>query len=135
MGEIKFACTEIMINSEIVAKVTSFRRSLSIDEEDITGAEDAMAGCEILHKEFAAVAIDETASIEGIAISADTGQSELADAAEAGETVTLTHTKPDGTGWVMSGYFTSYEETGSTSSIYRFSADFRVNSKEAVSGS
>lgn len=136
-GEVKFANTVVQVNSETVAKVTKFARQVKIAEEDITGAEDVIAGTNVLRNEFTSIAVSETASIEGIAIETaasglDDGQSELRDAAESGQTVTIIQTRNTGYGWNLSGFFTSYEEEGSTGGPYTFKGDFRVNSKTEV---
>lgn len=136
-GEVKFAGTVIQVESETVAKVTKFNRSTKTAEENITGAEDVIAGTDVLQEEYTAISVSETASLEGIAIETaaagmDDGQSELKDAAESGEVVTLRHVRNTGYGYALSGFFTSYEEEGSTSGPYTFKGDFRVNSKVAI---
>lgn len=136
-NEVKFAETVIEVQSEVVAKVTSFNRSVSISEEDVTGAEDVIAGSDILHSQFVSIAKGETAAVAGIAVESavsglDSGQSELKDAAEAGEVVTITHTKANGYGSTLTGFFTSYEETGAIGSVYKWSGNFRVNTNVPV---
>jgi len=141
MPEIKFANTVVEVNSQVVAKVTAFNRNVSVSEENITGSEDVVSGQDVLQSVFASIAVEETASIEGIAIEdpssgLDVGQSELRDAAETGATVTVAHTRSTGYGWTLTGFFTAYAETGSTAGVYKFTGTFRVNSKvEIVPGS
>lgn len=136
-NEVKFARTQIQVDSEVVAKITSFTKSAEISEEDVTGSEDYIAGTNVLHQQFVSIAVGETAEVEGIAIESsssglDDGQSELRDAAETGKTVTLRHTRHTGYGYTMSGFFTSYEESGSTSEVYKFKGSFRINSKTEI---
>ena len=135
--EIKFAETVVEVESEVVAKITSFNRSVSISEEDVTGAEDVIAGSDILQSKFVSIAKGETAAVAGIAVESavdgmDDGQSELRDSAEAGEIITMTHTKANGYGRTLTGFFTSYEETGSVGSVYKFSGNFRVNTNVPI---
>lgn len=135
--EVKFARTEIQIQNEVVAKITSFSKATEISEEDVTGSEDYIAGTNVLHNKFVSISVGETADIEGITIeSADTGlddgQSELKDAAETGADVTVRYVKHTGYGYSMSGFFTSYEESGSTSEVYKFKGSFRINSKTEI---
>ncbi len=136
MAEVKFAGTIIEVQDEVVAKVTSFSRSLDIAEEDVTGAEDVIAGTDVLQLQFAAISVGETVDLEGIAIEdasgPDAGQSELKDAAESGAEVVMKHTRNTGYGKQYTGFFTSYEENGDTSGVYRFSGSFRVNEKEDI---
>jgi len=134
--EVKFGNTIIEIDDVVVAKVTSFGRTVSISEEDITGAEDVVEGVDVLHLVFTAIAVGETASLEGIAMESDTGldvgQSDLRDAAESGTEVVLRHTRNTGYGHAFTGFFTSYGETGSTTGVYRFTGAFRINSKVEI---
>jgi hypothetical protein len=132
MTEVKFAGTIVEIDDEVVAKVTAFNRSVNVSEEDITGSEDVIAGTDILQQQFTAIAKGETATVEGIAIEDATtgpnaGQSALREAAETGETVVIKQTKSTGYGKQLTGFFTSYTENGSTSGVYRYSGNFRVN--------
>lgn len=138
--EIKFGNTVITVASEVVAKVTSFSQETEIDEEDVTGSEDVVSGSNVLQKQFVSIAVGDSASVEGIAIESassgrDVGQSELKSAAAAGETVTMTHTRNTGYGDSLSGFFTSYEESADTGGVYKFKAEFRINSKTAISPS
>jgi len=133
MAERRFAGTVIKVNDKVLAKVTSFSRSKDFNEADVTGAEDLTEGGQILQQKFISVSVGETVTLEGIAISEDEGQSELADVADRGVEAVLEQTGPDGYGYKMTGYFTSYEESGSISEgVYTFSATFRVNEKEAL---
>ena len=136
-NEVKFARTQISVDNEIVAKVTSFNRTSEIDEEDVTGSEDYIPGTDVLQKQFVSIAVGQTAEVEGIAIESaasglDDGQSELRDAAESGQTVTMKHVRATGYGYNMTGFFTSYEETGSTSEVYKYKGSFRINTKVEI---
>jgi len=137
MNEVKFANTIIKVQSETVAKVTAFTKSCEISEEDVTWSEDFIAGTDVLHQQYVSIAVGETADVEGVAIESaltglDDGQSELRDAAEHGETVTMQYTRFTGYGYTMTGFFTSYEESGSTSEVYKFKGSFRINSKVEI---
>ena len=140
-GEVKFAGTMVSIDNEIVAKVTNFNRNVSISEENITGSEDYVAGTDVLHERFTAIAVSETAAVEGITIEQqpsglNDGQSELKDAAESGKIVTLICRKSNGYGWRLEGFFTAFSEEGDTTKVFRFKGTFRVNVKtEIVPGS
>lgn len=136
-GEVKFAGTSIMVDSEVVAKVTSWKKDVSVDEEDITGSEDYIAGTDVLHKEHTPISVGETAEVEGISIETrasglDDGQSELKDAATTGKIVTVRHEKNNGYGDLCTGFFTSYSENASTTETYKFKGTFRVNSVVAI---
>ena len=135
--EVKFANTIIEVDDVPVAKVTSFSRAVSISEEDVTTVGDEIAGTNVLHQKFVSLAVGETANLEGVASESeadglDTGQSDLRDAAESGEEVVLKHERNTGYGHSFTGFFTSYNESGSTTGVYRFTGAFRINSKVEV---
>jgi hypothetical protein len=137
MDEIKFGGTIIKIDGEVCSKITSFTRSVTIAEEDVTGAEDVVAGSDILDSQFVSISKGETADVEGISIESassgmDIGQSDLKDAAESGKTVVIEHTRPTGYGYNLTGFFTSYEESGDTSGVYKFKGSFRINIKTEI---
>lgn len=134
---VKFAGTIVEVQDQVVAKVTSFNRSVTVSEEDVTGSEDVVAGTDVLQGQFEAIKVDETAAVEGIAIETaeageDEGQSELKEAAEAGDTVVMRQTRNTGYGYALTGFFTAYNETGATSGTYKFNGTFRVNSKTRI---
>ena len=131
-GEIRYAGTAITLDDVVVAKVTSFSRSLTVAEENVTGAEDIVDGGDILEEKFVAISVGETAQMEGIAIAGDPGQSALKTAAETGAEVDIEHILPTGEGKTLTGFFTNYEERGSITEVYKFSGTFRVNSKADI---
>lgn len=137
MPEIKFARTVVEIDGEVVAKVTSWTNTAETAEEDITGAEDYIAGTNVLGEQYASISVGKTAEMEGIAIEdantgLDDGQSALKEAGTTGATVTVRKTNHNGFGYLYTGFFTSYEETGSTSEVYKWSGSYRINSEAAI---
>jgi len=141
MNEVKFAGSVVMVDGEIVAKITGFNKNSSISEEDVTAAQNVIPGTDVLHSEFVSIMVSETANVEGIVIEEavggmDDGQSELKNAADTGKTVILRQTRNTGYGYTLSGFFTSYEESGDVSGVYKFKSTFRINTKtEIVPGS
>ncbi len=141
MDEVKFASTVVVVDSELVAKVTAFNKNTSISEEDVTAAENVIPGTDVLHSEFVSIMVSETANVEGIVIEKastgmDDGQSELKNAADTGKTVTMRQTRNTGYGYNLTGFFTSYEESADVSGVYKFKSTFRINTKtEIVPGS
>ena len=139
--EVKFANTRVYVDNEFIAKVTSFKTTISIAEENITGAEDFVPGTDLLSEQYTCISKGQTAEVEGISQESsltgpDDGQSEMRDAIESGATVTIRHIKNTGYGYNMTGFFTNYEENGSTGEVYKWKGTFRVNSKtEIVPGS
>lgn len=135
--EIKFGNTVVQVDNEIVSKVTSFNTKTDVSEEEITGSEDVVAGTNVLFSKFTAIKVGKTADMEGIAIESssagrDDGQSELQDAVDTGKLVTVRCTRNTGYGWLLSGFFTSYEEGADTSGVYKWKASFRVNQKTEI---
>jgi hypothetical protein len=137
MYEVKFANTIIKVGTEVVAKITGFKRNVEVKEEDVTGSSDYIAGTDVLHEQFVGIAVGENAEMEGIAIESratgmDTGQADLRDAAETGEIVTVEYKRYTGYGYTMTGFFTSFEENGGKAEVYKWKAKFRINSKVEI---
>ena len=129
----KFAGTVVSIDDEVVAKVTGITTpNLSISESDITGSEDVASGGDILQQQFASIGVSEVATVEGVVMTDDAGQSDLQDAANQGATVEIEHLRPNGSGSTLSGFFTSYQQTRGTGDVAKWTASFRVNSNTPV---
>jgi hypothetical protein len=128
------AGTLIYIDGLPVAKVNSFTRTRDVSEEDVTGFEDVqgVAPEQINVLQFIAVAVGETAAMSGISLEGDDGQNALSDAADTGQIVELRQETQAGSGFVFTGFLTSFEETGEIPGTYTWSANFRINSKEKI---
>jgi len=132
-----FASSTILIDGTVVARVTSVRRAVSMNEVDTTGAENVSGA--LADKQYLPVSIEETLELEGISMQNTTGPVEhepgqlaLITAAEAGTSAVLQALKPNGKGHNFTGYFTAFSEGGSVDDVYKWSGSFRVNSKAAV---
>lgn len=130
--EVKFANTRVYVDNEFVSKVTSFKKTASISEENVTGAEDYIPGTDVLGEQYASISVGQTAEVEGIAQETaasgpDDGQAEMRDVALTGQTCTVRRLKNTGYGEDLTGFFTNYEETGSTGEVYKWKATFRIN--------
>ena len=133
MGVEKFAGAVVKIEDEVVAKVTSFTTpNLTISTADITGSEDILVGGEILAQKFASIAASEVASMEGIVIRGNAGQSELQQAARMGNDVDIEWVGPNGYGNIMTGIVTGYQESRGTGDVAKFTASFQVNENTAI---
>lgn len=136
---VQFANAVIKIDTVVVAKVTSARRNVSLQEVEVTGAED-VSGI-LVDEQFEPVSIGETIDIEGIYVSGagegtptrlEPGQEDLEAAMEAGTAVVLQVLDQNGAGFDYTGFFTSYSESGAVKDVWKFSASLRVNSKTTV---
>jgi hypothetical protein len=133
MANRRFAGTTIKIDSVTVAKITSWGEDNSTAETDVTGAEDIVAGTEILQTKMEPTAISSTVNFAGIEVIGDTGQSDVEDAFGEGTQVVITRLYNDGSGYDYTGFLTSYNRTGSIGdAVYKFTSTFRINSKVAV---
>lgn len=135
--EVKFARTTLEVDNELVAKLTTWSKATEVAEEDITGSEDYIAGTNVLHLVFASISVGETAEMEGISMQSSVtglndGQSELKDAANTGKTVTVRQVNHNGFGYLLTGFFTSYEESASVSEVYKWKGSFRINTKTEI---
>lgn len=131
-----FAGTFVEIDGETIAKVTSFQSTSEISEEQVSGSEDTVgeAPDSITKEVYKPVSIGKTAQMEGIYKTESDGQSDLEDASDTGLEVQIRHVRQDGQGHLYTGFFTNYDETGELPGIYTWSAQFRVNDKEAFDG-
>ena len=108
-NEIQFANAVIEIDTVVCAKVTAVRKSVSVSEVDVTGAED-VSGV-LVDEQYIAVAKGETLEIEGITIGAgaaeyEPGQLALITALESGDNgVVLKIEKATGYGSDYVGFF------------------------------
>ena len=134
-SEIKFGGTLVTVDEEVVAKITGITRTTSIAEENIAGAEDVVDGGDIIRETYASISVGETATLEGISISGDVGQSAIKDAADKGREAVIEQIFPTGAGYRFTGFFSNVEERGTTTEVYKFNANFRVNSKEEIEAS
>ena len=133
MAERLFAGTYIEIDAVLVAKVTNFSNDISINETEVTGSEDVVVGSSILTQKNVVTKMSETLALEGIAVIADAGQSDLETAARTGAQAVLHHHYQDASGTAYTGYFTAFKKGGSVSdAVYKWSGSFRVNSEVAV---
>jgi len=135
MAEKRFGGTVIKLNGTVVARVSSIRRQNQMTEVDATGAENVSGALTL--KQLIPVAIDETVELSGTAMAGsgvrlEPGQSALNAAAVAGTLVTLKVLDAESFGHDYVGYFTSYNEEGSASDLWRFNGTFRANSRTAV---
>lgn len=137
----QFANSIIEIGSTVVAKVTSVKRNTTMQEVEVTGAEDVSGA--LVDEQFVPVSIGTVLDLEGITVSGDgestpaelePGQSALRTAAEAGTEVVLTVTKPTGAAAsagaeaAYTGYLTGYSDGGAVKDVYKWTASLRVNS-------
>lgn len=126
-----FAGAVIEIDSETVGKITSWTKTVSVTEEQVSGSEDTIgtAPNQIIKEKYRPVSQGITASCELIYLPDNTGQNDLETAAEAGTEVALKHTDQNGYGTTLTGFFTNFEKTGSLDTVYTATADFRSNSE------
>lgn len=129
-----FAGASILVDTDTVGKVTSWEWAVSIETESVSGSEDTegTAPNQITRDKQKPVSVSKTASMEGIYIPADTGQTDLKAAAETGSEVDIKHEDQAGYGEDATGYLTNFTVTGSLGNVYTFSADFHANSDTAV---
>lgn len=119
----------------VIARVTGFSLTSDISEEEVSGLNNTVGDPPIIQETYLAQSVGKTASINGVSILNDTGQSRVEDSADAGSEIVLEYRYDNGEGYDLTGFFTSHERTGDKGEISeKFSADFRVNDKTWVSG-
>ena len=130
----RFAAMSIAIGNDTVGRITQFGASISVSEEMISGSEDTTTGDNAILEKYVPVSVGQTANTGGVSLLSDTGQAAVEAAAEdATEAIVLKYRREDGSGTDYTGFFTNYEKTGElTANVFRFTAQFRVNTKTAV---
>jgi hypothetical protein len=118
-----------------VGRILGYSLSTEVSEEEVAGLNDTVGDPPIISEQYIATSVGKTASLNGISIINDDGQSAVETAAETGDTMTLEYRYEDGSGYDLEGFFTSHEKTGEKPDTEKFSAEFRVNSKTEVTTS
>ena len=117
------AGVSVTVDGVAVAKITSLTKSTNVTETEVTGTEDQIASSTAVFQQFTPTAVGKTMQFGGIALSSDSGQSDLQDAVDGADEVVLV-----AGGTTATGFFTQYEETGQLPGVFTFTASFRVNS-------
>lgn len=133
---VAFAGTFVEIDGETTSKITSFQDSTTVGEEQVSGSEDTVgtAPNKIIKEVYKPVSVGQTAQLEGIYKTSDTGQDDMQDAKDTGLEVQIRHVRQDGKGHIYTGFFTQFDNAGQLPGIYTFTGQFRVNDKEEVDG-
>lgn len=134
MAERRFATISVSLGADTVGRITQFGESITVSEEMISGSEDATSGDNAIVEKYIPVSVGQTANCGGVSLITDDGQAAVKAAAEdATEDLVLEFRYADGSGTDYTGFFTNYENTGELSAnVFRFTAQFRVNSKTDV---
>ena len=129
----KFAGLVGSVDGVVIAKITGLTSpNLTISTADITGSEDVASGGDILTQQLASIQVSEVASIEGVVMIGDSGQSGFYDAAKIGATVDLEWVGPSGNGATLEGIITGYQESRGTGDVAKFSGSFHVNENTPI---
>lgn len=136
---LQFANAVIKVDTVVVAKVTSIKVNRSLQEVDVTGAEDVSGA--LVDEQFLPVSVGTTVDLEGIFVSGlgetvaqrrEPGQADMVTAMEAGTEAVLQVLDANGYGDDFTGYFTGYSDLGAVKDVWKWTGTFRVNSKSAV---
>ena len=130
----RFAAMSVEIGNDTVGRITQFGASTSVSEEMISGSEDTTTGDNAILEKYIPVSVGKTANLGGVSLLDDDGQDAIEVAADnATESAILKYRREDGSGTDYTGFFTNHEKTGElTANVFRFTAQFRVNTKTAV---
>jgi len=116
-----------------IAAILGYERATEIAKEEVAGLSDTVGDPPIINEQYMAQSVGKTAAVNGISVVDDDGQAAVDTAAETGAEVVLAFRYDDGSGYDLTGHFTNYTVTGDKGeATEKFSANFRVNSKQAV---
>lgn len=133
MAEQRTAAMTVTVGTDDIGRLTTFGNSVSVTEEQVSGANDTTTTDNAILETYVPVSVGETANVGGISLKTPVGESAIEDAArDATEDITLEFRYADGSGRDYTGFFTNYEKTGELPNVFRFTAQFRVNSSTAV---
>jgi hypothetical protein len=136
MAERRTAGMTVEVDNSLVARLTSFGNSISVSEEMISGAGDTTTEDNAIIEKYIPLSVGETANVGGITLKTDVGRAKIEEVIGATEeNVVVKHRYEDGSGTDYTGFFTNFENTGELPNVFRFTAQFRVNSKTAVAAS
>lgn len=124
------------LGGDDIAVILGYELATEVSEEEVSGLEDTVGDPPIISEQYMAQSVGKTASINGISVVDDTGQSAVETAASTGAVVTLEYRYYDGSGYDLEGFFTNHTRTGDKGeTTEKFSGSFRVNSKTDVPAS
>ena len=118
-----------------IGRILGYSLSTEVSEEEVSGLGDTVSDPPVISEQYLATSVGKTAALNGISIIDDSGQSAVETAAETGDEMTLEYRYDDGSGYDLTGFFTSHEKTGEKPDTEKFSAEFRVNTKTSVAAS
>jgi len=124
----------VKIDDQVVAKIREINWTNTIEKQDVSGSEDTEGTSPTKITRIKAIPISRevTGECSGIYIADDTGQSDFRTAAENGDTVDIEWTDQRGYGKTGTGFFESFNITGSLQNVYEFTGAFHINSDEDV---
>lgn len=136
MAQKRSAGFNITVGSDTIGCITGWELSTEVNEEEISCLGDTVGDPPVVQQIYEATNVNHTASLSGKSVFDDAGQSAVENAADTGATVTLEYRYYDGSGYDLTGYFTSYSVTGDKDTFSEdFSGEFRVNDKTIVTAS
>lgn len=133
MAEKRFAGGAITCNSEAVGRITRWNNEYSVEFDDVTGVENTVgtAPNKVVQIKKLPVALDQVVDIAGVLLTGDDGIDEIVTSAKTGAECVLAITYQDSSTMSVTGFFSSFKETGDVKQAMRFEGTFQVN--EAVS--
>lgn len=133
MAQKRTAGFNVTIGTDLVGCITGWDLETSVSEEDVSCLGDTVGDPPIVEQQFLPTQVEHTASVTGRSIFSDAGQDALEAAADAGTEVTLELRYYDGSGYDITGYFTSWSKTGDQDQFAEtFTGEFRVTNKTEV---
>lgn len=134
MAEKRFAGAAITCEGVAIGRIFRWNNEYSVEFDDVTGVEntEGVAPNKVVRVKKLPVALDQRVSIGGVMLSNDVGLDEVITAAKTGAIVDLAVTYQDGSAETVTGFFSSYTETGEVKQAMRFEGTFEVNSSTAT---
>jgi len=133
-GKKRTAGAAVTIGTDEVGCLTGWDFTTEVGETEVSCLSDTVGNPPVIEQTYEPQSVNYTGSVEGMSVFSDAGQSAIEAAADSGAEVTLEFRYYDGSGYDFTGFFTSYNFTGSKDDFAEtFTAEMRINSKEPVS--
>lgn len=133
MAQKRSAGFSITLGSDVIGCLTGWEIATEVSEEEVSCLGDTVGDPPIIEENYLPTTVGHTGSVEGVSVFNDAGQSAVENAADTGAIVTIEARYYDGSGYDLTGFFTSYSVTGSKDQFAEtFSGELRITQKTIV---
>jgi|SRR5699024_3249804 len=124
------AGASVTIGTDEIGCLTGWDFTTETGEAEVSCLGDTVGDPPVIKQTYEPQSVNYTGSVEGVSIFNDAGQAAVENAADTGAEVTIEFRYYDGSGYDFTGFFTSYNFSGSKDDFAEsFTAEMRINKK------